>query len=141
MTVMIMKAKEVLMTLDYMETKMYLGEKVVEQFNVFNPLNETCDGLRNAVIRGNTTKAEALEELSKTLAALDTLFTRLKDFYSREPTEGAYDGCLFAIGDAFNDSVHQIDLEQLILEATNRDQGLMMRVKQHSHSERYPHLK
>ena len=63
-TVMIMKAKEVLMTLDYMETKMYLGEKVVEQFNVFNPLNETCDGLRNAVIRGNTTKAEALEELS-----------------------------------------------------------------------------
>merc|ERR1712215_270785 len=138
-TVMIMKAKEVLMTLDYMETKMYLGEKVVEQFNVFNPLNETCDGLRNAVIRGNTTKAEALEELSKTLVALDTLFTRLKDFYSREPTEGAYDGCLFAIGDAFNDSVHQFDLEQLMLEATNRDQGLMMRVSNNIHTLRDIH--
>ena len=48
---MTLRAKEVLQTLEYQEAKMYLGEKVVEQFNIFNPLNEASDGLRNLVIR------------------------------------------------------------------------------------------
>ena len=57
MTAMTMRAKEVLQTLDYQEAKMYLGEKVVEQFNIFNPLNEASEGLRNLVIRRDLTKA------------------------------------------------------------------------------------
>ena len=69
-TVMTMRAKEVLQTLDYQEAKMHLGEKVVEQFNIFNPLNEACGGLRNLVIRRGSTKVEALDELSKTLGAM-----------------------------------------------------------------------
>merc|ERR1711984_29142 len=109
LTAMTMRAKEVLQTLEYHETKMILGERVVEQFNIFNPLNETSDGLRNLVIRRELTKAGAQEKLSSTLEALEALFSRLKDFYSREPGEGAYEGCLFAIGDAFNDNVNQAD--------------------------------
>ena len=131
---MTMRAKDVLQTLDYQEAKMHLGEKVVEQFNIFNPLNEACDGLRNLVIRRGLTKAGALEKLSKTLGAMDTLFIRLKDFYAREPGEGAYDGCLFAIGDAFNENVNQVDLEELIVEATNRNHALMMRVSGNTHN-------
>ena len=66
-TAMTMRAKEVLQTLEYQEAKMYLGEKVVEQFNIFNPLNEASDGLRNLVIRRELTKAGAQEKLSSTL--------------------------------------------------------------------------
>ena len=104
---------------------MFLGERVVEQFNIFNPLNETSEGLRNLVIRRELTKARALEKLSNTLEVMDTLFIRLREFYAREPGEGAYEGCLFAVGDAFNDNVTQADLDGLIIEATNRDQALM----------------
>ena len=42
-TAMTMRAREVLQTLEYQEAKMVLGERVVEQFNVYNPLNETVD--------------------------------------------------------------------------------------------------
>ena len=42
-TAMTMRAKEVLQTLEYQETKRILGERVVEQFNICNPLNETSD--------------------------------------------------------------------------------------------------
>ena len=93
-TAMTMRAKEVLQTLEYQEAKMFLGERVVEQFNIFNPLNETSEGLRNLVIRRELTKARALEKLSNTLEAMDTLFIRLREFYAREPGEGAYEGCL-----------------------------------------------
>ena len=147
-TAMTLRAKEVLQTLEYQEAKMYLGEEVVEQFNIFNPLNEASDGLRNLVIRRELTKARAQEKLSSTLEALEALFSRLKDFYAREPGEGAYEGCLFAIGDAFNDNIDQVDLDRLIVEATNRDQNLMMRVSGNIHNlrdipalyERYNHL-
>ena len=97
-TAMTMKAKEVLQTLEYQEAKIFLGERVVEQFNIFNPLNETSEGLRNLVIRRELTKARALEKLSNTLEAMDTLFIRLREFYAREPGEGAYEGCLFVVG-------------------------------------------
>ena len=145
---MTLRAKEVLQTLEYQEGKMYLGEEVVEQFNIFNPLNEASDDLRNLVIRRELTKARAQEKLSSTLEALEALFSRLKDFYAREPGEGAYEGCLFAIGDAFNDNIDQVDLDRLIVEATNRDQNLMMRVSGNIHNlrdipalyERYNHL-
>ena len=86
------------------------------------------------VIRRELTKAGALEKLSSTLEAMDALFSRLKDFYAREPGEGAYEGCLFAVGDAFNDNVTQADLDGLIVEATNRDQALMMRVSGNIHN-------
>ena len=100
------------------------------------------------VIRRELTEAGALEKLSSTLEAMDTLFSRLKEFYAREPGEGAYEGCLFAVGDAFNDSVTQADLDGLIIEATNRDQALMMRVSGNIHNlrdlptlnDRYNHL-
>ena len=75
-TAMTMRAKEVLQTLEYQEAKMILGERVVEQFNVYNPANETVDGLRNLVIRRELTKAGALEKLSNTLEAMDSLFIR-----------------------------------------------------------------
>ena len=147
-TAMTLRAKEVLQTLEYQEAKMYLGEKVVEQFNIFNPLNEASEGLRNLVIRRELTKAGALEKLSSTLEAMEVLFSRLKDFYAREPGEGAYEGCLFAVGDAFNDNINQADLDGLIVEATNRDQALMMRVSGNIHNlrdiptlnDRYNHL-
>ena len=147
-TAMTMRAKEVLQTLEYQEAKMFLGERVVEQFNIFNPLNETSEGLRNLVIRRELTKARALEKLSNTLEAMDALFSRLREFYAREPGEGAYEGCLFAVGDAFNDNVTQADLDGLIIEATNRDQALMMRVSGNIHNlrdlpklnDRYNHL-
>merc|ERR1712082_9405 len=125
---MTLRSKEVLQTLEYQEGKMYLGEGVVEQFNIYNPLNEASDDLRNLVIRRELTKARAQEELSRTLEALEALFSRLKEFYTREPGEGAYEGCLVAIVDAFNDNVGQADLDALMVEATNRNQNLMMRV-------------
>ena len=131
---MILRSKEVIQTLDYQEAKMYLGDVVIEQFNVYNPLNEVSDDLRNLVIRREITKARAQEKLSNTLEALEVLFCKLKDFYAREPGEGAYEGCLFAIGDAFNDSVDQLDLDGLMTEATNRDQNLMMRVSPNIHN-------
>ena len=129
---MTLRSKEVLQTLEYQEGKMYLGEEVVEQFNIYNPLNEASDDLRNLVIRRELTKARAQEKLGSTLEALEALFSRLKEFYAREPGEGAYEGCLFAIGDAFNDNVDQADLDGLMVEATNRNQNLMMRQPPHS---------
>ena len=68
---------------------MYLGEEVVEQFNIFNPLNEASDDLRNLVIRRELTKARAQEKLSSTLEALEALFSRLKEFYAREHMKAA----------------------------------------------------
>ena len=147
-TAMTMWAREVLQTLEYHEVKMLLGERVVEQFNVYNPLNEAVDGLRNRVIRRESTKARALERLSETLEAMDSLFIKLREFYAKEPGEGAYEGCLFAVGDAFNDNVTPADLDGLVTEATNRDQLLMMRVSANIHNlrdipilnDRYNHL-
>ena len=86
--------------------------------------------------------------LSETLEAMDSLFIKLREFYAKEPGEGAYEGCLFAVVDAFNDNVTQADLDGLVTEATNRDQLLMMRVSANIHNlrdipilnDRYNHL-
>ena len=56
---------------------------------MYNPLNEVVDGLRNRVIRRESTKARAFEKLSETLEAMDSLFIKLREFYAKEPGEGA----------------------------------------------------
>ena len=133
-TAMIIKSKEMILTTDYQETKYRLGEEFVASFNQYNTVNGEIDGIRNRVIRQEVTKVNALAELDNVLEAQSEAFNKLKAFLTKEPGEGAYNGCVFAFGDVFNPGMNQAQLTDMAREATNEEPGLIMRVNPNIHS-------
>ena len=76
----------------------------------------------------------ALAELDNVLEAQSEAFNKLKAFLTKEPGEGAYNGCVFAFGDVFNPGMNQAQLTDMAREATNEEPGLIMRVNPNIHS-------
>ena len=134
MTAMIIKSREVLLTIEYQEQKYLVGEEFAISFNAYNEKRLEVTGIENQVIRQETTKANALAELDLVLEAQEVAFNRLKIFYTKEPGEGAYNGCVLLLGDVFNPGVDTAQLLELVREATNEEIGAIMRVNQNIHT-------
>ena len=65
--------------------------------NMYTPLFEAVDGIRNKVIRGEFTKERALGDQTKTLEDLNNLFLKFQAFFIKEPAEDSYDGCILPL--------------------------------------------
>ena len=133
-TAMIIKSRETLQTIEYQEQKYLLGEEFVNSFNAYNEKRLETTGIENQVIRQEITKANALAELDSVLEAQEAAFNSLKNFYTKEPGEGAYNGCVLLLGDVFNPGVDTAQLLELVREATNEEIGAIMRVNQNIHT-------
>ena len=113
---MISRSRDMLLTLEYTETKFILGETFVGKFNSYKEMLAETVGLDNKILRQEKTKATALEEMNGVLEAQDQAFASIKAFFSKEPREGAYNGCVTMFGDNFNNGVTLADLNALVVE-------------------------
>ena len=98
------------------------------KFNTYNELRLETVGLENKVLRQEKTKATALEEMNTVLEAQDEAFTSIKAFFSKEPGEGAFNGCILLFGNNFVNGVGMGDLNALVGEAGDQEQQAVMRI-------------
>ena len=133
-TAMIISSKAILQTIEFQEQNYLLGEDFANSVNAYNKKRMEAVGIQNQVIRQEITKANALAELDSVLEAQEVAFNRLKNFFTKEPGEGAYNGCVLLLGEVFNPGVDTPQLLELVREATNEEIGTIMRVNQNIHT-------
>ena len=71
--------------------------------------------------------------MNAVLEAQDQAFASIKAFFSKEPGEGAYNGCITMFGDNFNNGVTLADLNALVVEAGDQQNQAIMRVAANIH--------
>ena len=68
------------------------------------------------------------------LASLELSFQALKNFYSKEPTEGAFNGTVFLLGNLWNDNLQDVDILCVVQESTDENICVILRVNPAIHA-------
>ena len=123
--------KVILACSKWLGRKVVTSERLISKYNKFRDLRTGLDNVINRIIQGDLLKDEALERTKNVIDALSEAVDEFVTFFSIEPDEGEFRGLELMFGtDCVKNGVTDIDLEELINEASSSDPKVGLRVNE-----------
>ena len=103
---------------------------MVTAHEAFNLVLNNALAAHDRVIREEESKASALQKVRSAMDSLEQLFDTARTFYGSEPTRDASAALSFMFwSQAFQDTVDETSLQDVLTQAAERDPRLMLNVQ------------